>query len=85
MCYTGGWSTAGVRLLKNQINGRDVCQIDHLTNFAVLIVSSSNQKYKSENYVFFSDRIYYRISFLKLMKEHSQLNSNVNIKSYHAR
>ncbi|XP_060082233.1 uncharacterized protein LOC132561550 [Ylistrum balloti] len=32
----GGWSTAGC-VYNGQVNGRDVCLCDHLTNFAVLI------------------------------------------------
>ncbi|OWF34702.1 uncharacterized protein LOC110443881 [Mizuhopecten yessoensis] len=32
----GGWSTAGC-VYNGQVNGRDICLCDHLTNFAVLI------------------------------------------------
>lgn len=35
----GGWSSAGC-VYDGQVNGRDVCLCDHLTNFAVLIVST---------------------------------------------
>nr|XP_022301033.1 latrophilin-like protein LAT-2 [Crassostrea virginica] len=32
----GGWSSAGC-VYDGQVNGRDVCLCDHLTNFAVLV------------------------------------------------
>lgn len=34
----GGWSSAGCTY-DGQVNGRDVCLCDHMTNFAVLVVS----------------------------------------------
>lgn len=34
----GGWSSAGCTY-DGQVNGRDICLCDHLTNFAVLVVS----------------------------------------------
>lgn len=35
----GGWSSKGC-VYDGKVNGRDVCLCNHLTNFAVLIVSS---------------------------------------------
>lgn len=37
--YKGGWSNKGC-VYDGKVNGRDVCLCDHLTNFAVLIVSN---------------------------------------------
>ena len=36
----GGWSSEGC-IYDGRINGREVCLCDHLTNFAVLLVSIS--------------------------------------------
>ena len=36
--FKGGWSSLGCRY-DGKVNGRDVCLCDHLTNFAVLLVS----------------------------------------------
>lgn len=36
--FKGGWSSKGC-VYDGKVNGRDVCLCNHLTNFAVLIVS----------------------------------------------